>query len=586
MKGIGGGASGAEASQAGAWEAAGSDTPLLRIMALHALAYCERLFYLEEVEEIRLADYRVYAGRTLHETLPDDAGELAVATLESAAWGIKGKVDYLRYRDGQIVPFEHKRGRSKGGEAWASDRLQLAAYAVLLAEHLDRPIREGRIRYHADNQTVRVTIDDAVRKELRLAIARAHELAARLERPPVADNEHLCAKCSLAPVCLPEEERLLAAAESDGEPLLRLFPENDERLVLHVTEPGSRVGKHGEEIVVTPAEGEPLRYPGHNVAAIVLHGAAQISSQTVHYALAHDIGIHWLSGGGRYAGGIAPPGGVQRRLRQFHGLADDAAKLELARRLAKAKVANQVHFLLRGGRTRGVRADLQQSIQAMRAELRGLERATDADALRGHEGMAGRLYFSALPYLLDAHEAHMRFDGRSRRPPADRFNAALSFGYSLLYRDVMAAIIAVGLDPAFGFFHQPRSAAYPLALDLMELFRTLLWDMPLVASVNRRQWREEHFAVTGRQVWLAPEGRKLAIELYETRKQEQWRHPVTGYSLCWSSICVPVAPAAWRYAMPKKPGINRPHVLRLSEAAGAVTPLHGWTGGAYRGIGE
>ena len=38
----------------------------LRIMSLHALAYCERLFYLEEVEEMRVADASVYAGRRLH----------------------------------------------------------------------------------------------------------------------------------------------------------------------------------------------------------------------------------------------------------------------------------------------------------------------------------------------------------------------------------------------------------------------------------------------------------------------------------------------------------------------------------------
>ena len=28
-------------------------SPPIRVMALHALLYCERLFYLEEVEEIR-----------------------------------------------------------------------------------------------------------------------------------------------------------------------------------------------------------------------------------------------------------------------------------------------------------------------------------------------------------------------------------------------------------------------------------------------------------------------------------------------------------------------------------------------------
>ncbi|PYV66548.1 MAG: hypothetical protein DMG96_42040 [Acidobacteria bacterium] len=36
----------------------------LHVHSLHALAYCERLFYLEEV--LRVADERVYAGRRLH----------------------------------------------------------------------------------------------------------------------------------------------------------------------------------------------------------------------------------------------------------------------------------------------------------------------------------------------------------------------------------------------------------------------------------------------------------------------------------------------------------------------------------------
>lgn len=441
-------------------------------------------------------------------------------------------MDYLHYRDGHVVPYEHKRGRSKGDEAWESDRLQAIAYTMLLREHLDRPIPEARVRYHANQKTIRVPVDESALLALTTAIERARQLAASVDRPPVASNENLCAKCSLAPVCLPEEERLLRAPNEEL-PNLRLFPEDDPRLTLHVTEPGSRFGKQGEEIVVTLPEGDPIRYPGHNLAAIVLHGSAQITTQTIHYAVAHDIGIHWLSGGGQYAGGLAPPGGVQRRHRHFRGLSDPDQCLDLSRRLAQAKVANQIHFLLRGARSRGNRTEVDTTLRGMRNELRSMDRASDTDSLRGHEGQAGRLYFSALPKLLDPEEVHMHFHGRSCRPPIDRFNAALSFGYSLLYRDVMAAIITVGLDPAFGFFHQPRSAAYPLALDLMELFRTTLWDMPLVAAVNRRQWREEHFVATGRQVWLSSVGRKLAIELYETRKQEKWRHPVVGHSLSY-----------------------------------------------------
>ena len=55
--------------------------PAIRVMALHALAYCERLFYLGEVEEIRVADAAVYAGRRLHEELAAEEGEIVSADL-------------------------------------------------------------------------------------------------------------------------------------------------------------------------------------------------------------------------------------------------------------------------------------------------------------------------------------------------------------------------------------------------------------------------------------------------------------------------------------------------------------------------
>jgi len=88
------------------------DAAPIRVMALHALAYCERLFYLEEVEEIRVADERVFDGRALHEALDED-GTLVEMTIESASLGIKGKLDALRRRDGKLIPYEHKKGRAR-----------------------------------------------------------------------------------------------------------------------------------------------------------------------------------------------------------------------------------------------------------------------------------------------------------------------------------------------------------------------------------------------------------------------------------------------------------------------------------------
>ncbi|HPZ10048.1 MAG TPA: CRISPR-associated endonuclease Cas1 [Candidatus Eremiobacteraeota bacterium] len=46
-------------------------------------------------------------------------------------------------------------------------------------------------------------------------------------------------------------------------------------------------------------------------------------------------------------------------------------------------------------------------------------------------------------------------------------------------------VIEIAVD--IGFFHTLRSSAYPLVMDLMELFRVPLWDMVVIGSLNRLQ---------------------------------------------------------------------------------------------------
>lgn len=511
-------------------------------MGLHSLTYCERLFYLEEVEEIRLADDAVYAGRTLHaERAEDDPSGTEVRGLELASerLGLVGRVDAVRSRDGTLVPYEHKRGRPYRGPdgepaAWPSDALQVAAYAMLLEEDRRRPVPEGRVRYHAENVTVRVPLTEELRARVREAVARARAIRARGERPPVIADERKCARCSLAPVCLPEEERFISG---DAHEPARLFPAVPDREVVHVLTPGAMVRRAGDRVVVTAEGREAESLPVRSVGAVVLHGPVQITAQALQLCVAHDVGVHWLTAGGRYVGGIAPTAGVvQRRLRQYAAVTDPGVALRLARRLVNARITSQLRFLLRATRDdTEAREAVAEAITTLRACLKDAARAEGVAALRGHEGVAGKAYFEALPHLIRPDlRAFLAPQGRRRPPPRDAFNAALSFGYALLYSRVLHAILAVGLDPSLGFYHAPRSAAYPLALDLMELFRVPLWDMPLIASINRRQWTTGDFSITRARVWLSDGGRRKAIPIFESRLQETWKHPVLGYSLSYA----------------------------------------------------
>ena len=475
--------------------------PLLTVHSLHALAYCERLVFLEEVENLKVADERVYAGRTLHVEIErdEDADEVLTLKLESETYGLVGKVDCIRRRNGQIIPYEHKRGRSARGadgaaEAWASDRIQIVAYCLLVEEHSGREIRKGAFVITPIIRWFAWPIDEKARADFQTALKRAGRLQASIERPPVTSNERLCVKCSLAPVCLPEEARLAETlatkesgaadytadfltdneeiSESEKSPLehqpLRLFPADDDRQILHVLTNGAKIGRKGDRLEIwSPETEEKEHYPVQEIGQVVIHGFAQITTQALRLCAERNLGVHWVGYGGRYMGAWSSgQGSVQRRIRQYQALTKPDFCLALAKRLAEAKVRGQLSFLLRASRESGREIeDVKSSISNIRKLLSPLNRAANADSLRGYEGSIGAAYFKALPHLIKPEIGDaMRPDGRNRRPPKDRCNALLSYGYALLLKDITNAILVVGLDPCLGFYHTPRSQAHPLAL--------------------------------------------------------------------------------------------------------------------------
>jgi CRISPR-associated protein Cas1 len=514
----------------------------LRVNALHALAYCPRLFYLEEVEELYTQDAAVFAGRRLHVEIEKEEGEeWQEFVLENNELGLRGKVDALRTRNGQTVPYEHKKGRcyrdaNNKPQAWQSDRLQILAYACLIEVALGITVPEGRIRYHTDNVLVHIPLDDRGRQEVRDAIARARQLKQTTERPPITSNERLCVRCSLAPVCLPEETR---CAQDESHQPIRLFPEDDDRQVIHVLEAGTSVGKSGEQLKITKRDKSTTAIAARQVGQVVLHSYAQISTQALYFCAEQEIGIHFISGGGRYIGSVdARAGSIQRRIRQYKALSDPEFCLKLVRQLVTCRGQSQRKFLMRGQRGDSTHSGLESAIEQMQRVLKQVPSAASIGSLLGLEGNLAALYFKALPQLLsETAPTELQFSGRNRRPPLDRFNALLSFGYSLLLKDVMNAILVVGLEPALGFYHQPRSQASPLALDLMEIFRVPLVDLPLMGSINRGQWDvQADFELRGQQVWLSESGRRKLIGIYERRKEESWKHPVLKYSLTYRRL--------------------------------------------------
>ena len=280
-----------------------------------------------------------------------------------------------------------------------------------------------------------------------------------------------------------------------------------------------------------------LRVPLHHLTAVVCFGHIGLSAPLMHRLADDGTALVLLDTNGRFKARLegAVTGNVLLRQAQFHRANNPAFTLDMARACVAGKIKNTRQVLQRGARESKVEAEaklLTRRADDLAASLRALPAVTDLDTLRGVEGEAARQYFSGLNLLVrtDLREV-FQMDGRSRRPPRDRFNALLSFLYAMWMNDCRSALEAAGLDPQVGFLHALRPGRAALALDLMEEFRP--WADRLVLSlINRGQIVAGDFVLReGGGVSLQPDARKAVVVAYQERKREELTHPLLAQTV-------------------------------------------------------
>lgn len=301
---------------------------------------------------------------------------------------------------------------------------------------------------------------------------------------------------------------------------------------LYVTQPESYLRLENDTLRVEIEREVRLRVPLHHLSAVVCFGHVSLSAPLMHRLADESIALVLLDDNGRFKARLEGATAGNVLLRQaHHRRADDAAfALGAARACVAGKIRNGRQVLLRGARETRVPEDearLARAADDLAAALRALPSAADLDSLRGIEGEAARQYFAALNLIVrpDLRQG-FAMDGRTRRPPRDRFNALLSFVYAMWMNDCRSAIEAAGLDPQIGFLHAVRPGRASLALDLQEEFRPLA-DRLVLTLINRGQLGERDFLMReGGAVSLQGDARKAVVVAFQERKQEKITHPL------------------------------------------------------------
>ena len=221
---------------------------------LNEFVYCPRLFYYEHVEGIFVESADTIRGSAIHKRVDSGSGALpAPATLSQSATetnggpsnaeageastihsrsvtlgserlGVIAKLDLVEI-DGfkedrgastqeiarAVVPVDYKLGRPREGaeanELWPTDQMQLGVQILVLREN-GYTCSEGVIYYRETRQRVRFVLDQE-REAWVLAQIEAARATMRGPIPPPLVASPKCRRCSLAPICLPDETRLL-----------------------------------------------------------------------------------------------------------------------------------------------------------------------------------------------------------------------------------------------------------------------------------------------------------------------------------------------------------------------------------------
>jgi CRISP-associated protein Cas1 len=297
---------------------------------------------------------------------------------------------------------------------------------------------------------------------------------------------------------------------------------------LYVTTPEAYLSKDGLNVVVSVKQQEVFRIPIHNLEQIVTFGYMGASPGLMKLCADNNVGLTFLSPNGRYISRSQGPtrGNVLLRKAQYVNSDNVNYALHLSKLFIAAKLQNYRNILRRFVRDNGENQYVENAAeQLQRCKTRVLN-ANSIDSVRGIEGEAATDYFAVFQNLILHQKEDFVFKGRNRRPPKDAVNAMLSFVYTLIANDMIAALETVGLDPYVGFLHQLRPGRASLALDMMEEFRAYLGDRLVLSLVNRKQITIKEFIQQGEEsIVMTDNGRKAILSAWQSRKKEIIVHP-------------------------------------------------------------
>ena len=301
---------------------------------------------------------------------------------------------------------------------------------------------------------------------------------------------------------------------------------NQEMATLYLVEQGAFLAKNHLRFIVQVSKTKKLELPLNDVERILVFGNIHLTTPVINTCLQNNIIVLFLNLSGHYKGHLWSGESVHlsTQLAQFERRNDLLFQYNVSRAIVYGKLLNSKQLLMRLNRKRK-NTEVKKVIFQLNSDLEALEKADNIDSLRGYEGIGAARYFPAFGQLITNSDFSFRL--RNRQPPKDPVNSLLSFGYTLLFNNVLSLIIAEGLSPYLANFHYGEEKKPYLAFDLMEEFRSPIVDSLVIKLVNKSIVKPKDFdkVASNGGIYISGEGKRIFFKHFENRMNEAVSHP-------------------------------------------------------------
>lgn len=270
-------------------------------------------------------------------------------------------------------------------------------------------------------------------------------------------------------------------------------------------------------LLLQEKNGNVVYIPVEQINLIVCFGDVNLNKRVLGLLNSYSISILFFNYYGDYIGRFTPKKYSDGKIiiNQVNSYRN-YQRLYIAKKIIFTEIKNALSLLKYYNKKYHL---LDQIIISIENESNKLDTIESIEELMLLEASIKKQYYSSFDYIIK--NPNFIFKKRSFYPPLNEVNALLSYGYAILYANVLSDIDKSPLLPQISYIHSLSKQSDSLQFDIADMLKPIFIDRLVLRMINKNQIKTNYFEYKENGAcYLNKDGIKVFLYEYEKLMQK------------------------------------------------------------------